>query len=332
LVLAVSVPFAPVIARAFNSPELAHYWWMMPVYVLLTGGWNVLNYWYIRRKAYGRISGYQISQSLFSAGFKTGFGFMPLNGGLLYATVLSPLCSLALSVSLAAKSHLRALRGWDWSACRTAAKTYANFPKYSTPRALLNNVIGQLPVLVLTPLFGMRLVGFWGMALMLAFVPVSTVTRALYQVMYAWATEQVNARKRMLPFYRSFTLWTLVILLPLLAALWFVLPAFTAWLLGNEWSTTGEYIRWMLPWVLCSVLCSSTGYMTDIFFQQKKGLYFEIALALARVAGVGLGIACNNFTVAIAGYSIGSALVNGVQYGWFISLVRTYEKTISPNG
>lgn len=54
-------------------------------------------------------------------------------------------------------------------------------------------------------------------------------------------------------------------------------------------------------------------------------LLFESLLAIGRVVGVGIGIAMNSFEIAIAGYAIGSALVNGAQYIWFLSLVRKYE-------
>ena len=328
VLLVLTVPFAKPIANLFKEPQLASYYWLLPVYVLLMGAWNVLNYWYIRKKAYTRISGYQISQSLFSAGYKTGFAFLPACGGLIYASILSPLCSMVLSLVSAGRKLLSPLLSIDKAACRQAALRYANFPKYSTPRALLNNIVGQLPVLVLTPLFGTRLVGFWGMALMLSFVPINTISRALYQVFFQQTSEQVNAGVSIAPFYRRFTLWTVVTVIPFFILLWFFLPALTAWLLGAEWLTTGEYIRWMLPWLACSVLCGSTGYLVDIFFKQKAGLFFEILLALSRVIGVGLGIAMHRFEVAIAGYAIGSAVVNAAQYIWYLSLIRTYEKNL----
>ena len=328
LVLVLTIPFAKPIAVLFNSPDLARYYWLLPICVAMMGIWNILNYWYIRNKAYGRISGYQMSQSFFSAGYKVGFGFLSINGGLLYATILSPLCAFIISVSLAAKKHLYLLFDWDWNVCKEVAKKYGNFPKYSTPRSLLNNIAGQLPVLVLTPLFGSKLVGFWGMALMLAFVPISTITRALYQVFYERTTENVNAGQSLWPFYKRFTNWTLFIVIPAFTFLWFVLPSLTAWLLGDEWRTVGVYIRWMLPWLACSILNTSTSYLFDVFFKQKQGLYFEILLACFRAIGVGIGVLNSNFEMAIAGYSVGSAMINGAQYIWLMYLVRVYERKI----
>jgi len=328
LLIALTIPWAGPIAEIFHSPDLARYYWLLPIYVAMMGVWNVLNYWYIRQKEYGYISGYQISQTLFSAGFKVGFGLIPLVGGLVYATILSPLCALIVFILLSAKLIAPLLSEWDWQNCKKSAKKYSNFPKYSTPRVVLNNIAGQLPVLVLTPLFGNKLVGFWGMAIMLAFVPISIVTRALYQVLYQQTTEKVNNSLSVRAYYQHFTWWTLAVIIPVFCLLWWVLPELAAWLLGDEWRTVGIYIRWMLPWLTVATLVLSTGFIPDIFGKQKMEFVFEIFMALARAAGVILGIWKNDFLIAIAGYSIGSAIVSGARYVWQLSLIRRYEQSL----
>ena len=327
--LILTVPFSKPIARIFDMPDLASFYWMMPFFVLFVGFWNILNYWYIRTKQYKRISGYQMSQSCFSAGYKMAFAWLPFSGGLIYATLLSPLCSLLLSLKLVGAKALRPFYAVEKPLCKEVAGKYANFPKFSMPRSLLNSIVGQLPVLVLTPLFGPRLVGFWGMALMLSFAPISMISHALYQVLYQKTAEWVNNKQSILRFYRHYTRYVLMIVIPCFAVLWFFLPSLTAWLLGAEWRTVGEYIRWMLPWLTCSILAASTSYLVDVFARQKAGLFFEILLAVSRSIGVGLGIVLKNFEIAIAGYAIGSALVNGIQYIWLLSLVSRYEKTLS---
>lgn len=330
LVLALSIPFCRGIAGLFKSPKLADYYWLLPFYVLLTSVWNVLNYWYIRHKEYGRISGYQVSQSLFSAGTKTGFGFMGwLSGGMIFASIVSPLCSLIVSLSLSAKKYKEAFRRCSLEDCRQVARTYINFPKFSFPHSLINYVASQLPVLLLTPFFSAREVGFWSMAFLLSFAPMSMISNALYQVLYQKTTEQVNARQSIAPFHRRFTIWSLALIVPFFAALWFILPALTQWLLGDEWRVSGEYIQWLLPWLLCVFLCASTGYLFDIFSKQKHGLIFEIIIALARLIGLGIGIYCHSFVTAIACYAIASALVNGAQYVWLMSLVKKYEDSLT---
>ena len=98
LLACLSLPFAQPIAALFKAPELARWWWMMPLSVFGLGLWNILNYWYIRRRAFTRISGYQITQSVFSASGKIGLGWLGwLQGGMIIATVFAPLLSLLVN-------------------------------------------------------------------------------------------------------------------------------------------------------------------------------------------------------------------------------------------
>lgn len=326
-VLLLSIPFASPIASLFKLPALASYYWLMPFYVLLLALWNVLNYWFIRRKAYGRISGYQVSQSFCSAGFKAGFGGLGLlQGGLVFATVLAPLCALLLSVSLSFKQHLRLLLTWDKQACRQAAVTYANFPKYSLPHSLVNNIAGQLPVLLLTPFFSAREVGFWSIAILLSYVPISTITRALYQVMYQKVAEWVNDKQPIAHLFRRLTKSTLYITLPLFSVLWFILPALTAWLLGEEWRVAGEYIRFLLPWLICNILFTTTNFLFDVFGKQKAELGFEVLLLALRFGALMVGIALHSFETAILCYAIASAIGNILPFLWTMRLVHRYER------
>ncbi|HCS87605.1 MAG TPA: hypothetical protein DIW30_04090, partial [Bacteroidales bacterium] len=152
--------------------KLSTWYRLMPVYVLIIGLWSLLSFYYIRKKQFSRIAGYQIGQSVFSAAGKTGLGFVPhLNGGLIIATVSAPLISL-LMVLFPCKLFK------DFPKGRTLfrlARKYRNFPLYSLPKSLLNNIGGNLPALILTPFFGLAETGFFGMALTLAFRPINMI-------------------------------------------------------------------------------------------------------------------------------------------------------------
>jgi len=336
--IAASIPFAEPLTSLLRIPDLLPFYWLLPIGVVFGGLWNLMNYWYIRKCAYGRISGYLVSQASFTSGYKLLFGFAGwTNIGLIVSSIVAQFCSLGISIALAWKQYVRPLFHKDimtsdgaddqYSLKQTWHK-YANFPKFSFPRSIINYFFGQLPVLVLTPIFGTRLIGFWGMAIMLAFTPISTITRSIYQSLYQFTTDCVNARRHIASYLYRFTRLTLLIALPFFTGLFFILPWLTGLLLGDEWVTTGHYIRWMLPWLICSMLTASTGFLSDIFFKQKQGLWFEILMALLRTLGVLTGVVFHSFEVAIAGYSIGSAIACGAQFIWLLSLVRNYEQSL----
>lgn len=328
-IVLMSVPFAASIARLFNTPELAGWYWLMPVFVFVMGLWNMLNYWYIRRKEYSRISGYQMAQSVFSASGKLGLGTMGyLQGGMIITTTLAPLASISISILLAWKKHIRYLFANPRVRLKELFKQYRNFPIYSLPRSIINTIAGQLPVLLLTPVFGTKEIGFWSMAILLAFSPISMISKAVYQVLYQHVSQKVNEKQSIGGIFVKFTLVSLTIAIPVFLVLYVFLPNLCGWLLGEGWKITGEYIRWMLPWLCCSLLTASVCFLSDVFAKQRIGLWFEILIAVLRAIGVLAGVWTNSFGVAVAGYAVGSTIAIFAQYVWLYSLVKTYDRNI----
>lgn len=328
-IIAVSVFFAEAIADLFNTPEFAQYYWLMPILVAASGGWNILNYWYIRRGRYDKISTYQLSQSILSSGGKIGFGYAGmLSGGMIYAVVLAPLLALCGSIVLRFKGT-KHRHTFSFKKIMEAAKRYKNFPLYSLPKSFVNMLAGQLPVLLLTPYFGSQYVGWWSMALLLGFIPISMVSRSIYQVLYQYTTERVNSRLAIGPYFRKFTWGVLLVGCPVFALLFLIMPWLTSLFLGEGWDMTSTYLRWMLPWLLSSILTASTGFLSDIFMKQKIGFGFELLTAFLRVVGVVLGILLKDFSVAILCYALGTAIAITAQYIWLLSLIKRYDEQIS---
>ena len=330
ILVALSVFFSSPISMLFKSPKLADYYYLMPFYVLSIGMWNVLNYWYIRTKSFGKISTYQVSQSVLSASGKIGFGYVGvLQGGMIYSIVIAPIVSLVSSICFSTRKNLLTpLRNISLQEMWECGKEYKNFPLFVLPRSFINVLAGQLPVLLLTPFFGAKYVGLLSMAVLLAYMPIGTISRAIYQVLYQNTTERVHASERIGNVFRRFVVYSSALIIPIFVALYFVLPTITSWLLGEEWRVVGEYIRWMLPWLYVSLLTGSTCYLSDVFMKQKMGLFFEILLALCRVIGLLMGILTRNFTVAIAAYSIGTAVAVLAQLLWLTTLVRRYDNSL----
>lgn len=326
----ISVFFSNEIALLFNTPALANYYWLLPISILITGGWNILNYWYIRHTQYSSISKYQLSQSTLSAVAKIGFGHAGiLQGGLIYSMVIAPMLSLIIRLTELYRSGItNQLLHPSWNNIKTIAQRYKKFPLFSLPRSFVNMLAGHLPVLLLTPLFGSEYIGWWSMALLLGFTPISMITRSIYQVLYQYTTARVNNSQPIGRYFRLFTLWVLAIGIPSFGILYWILPELTSWFLGEGWEMTSVYLRWMLPWLLCSILTASTGFLADIFFKQQIGFAFEILTAILRTAAVVIGIWQHDFTLAIICYAIGTALSVLAQYIWLASLIKNYDNQL----
>ncbi|MBP5134282.1 MAG: oligosaccharide flippase family protein [Paludibacteraceae bacterium] len=322
-----SVCFSVPIAALFDAPNLAKWYWLMPLYVFSTGCWSLLNYWYTRHKRFGAISTYQISQNLLSSGTKVGFGAMGmLSGGLILSSVLAPVFAIGISIKHTYRNTIRPLFLFRKNQVKTCAEEYVKFPKYSLPRALVNNFSGNLPILLLSPFFGMSEIGFFGMAMTLAFRPMNMISTSLYQVFFQRTAERVQQKESIKPFFVKFIRNTLLIAVPSFALLYFILPWLTTFFLGSGWDSTATYIRMMLPWLALFCILSPISYIADIFQKQNTYLLFDIVLFIIRSLALSIGIFMQNIHLAILGYFIGGTIINAVQLLWFLNIVNKYEK------
>lgn len=318
-----SVPFASEIAVLFKTPALEKWYFLLPPYILTMAGWNILNYWYVRRAEYNRNSGYQVLQSSLGAGMKIGLGYGGyLQGGMIVSVVVAPFVALLTSCMLAWKNHIRPLLCFNWDEVREVSSTYRKFPIYSFPSSMLNMLSSQLPVLLLTPVFGNEEIGLWSMAVLLGFAPLSMISKSLNQTLYQHTMDLLHQGRNIIPTYRKFSIGTIGIVVPCFAILWWILPQMTALLLGSEWEQTGHILRWMLPWLAANILTASTGFLAGIYFKQHIELLFEMLLIVLRAGVIAIGICSSDFATFAKLYSMVSFAVAAAHYCWLMTLIR----------
>ena len=328
--ICLSLPFAAPIAAMFKAPALATYWWMMPLSVLGLGLWNILNYWYIRRRAFTRASGYQITQSVFSASGKIGLGALGwLQGGMVVATVFAPLLSLLINGALAWRKYLSELLHPCRSDMRFVAREYANFPKFNLPRALVNSVGLALPVWLLTPHFGLAEVGQLSLAMMAAFVPLNIIARACYQVLYQRVAELVQRRQSIARVLWRFSLWMTVAFLIGLTAVYIFVPQLVTFIFGAEWLEAADIIRALYPYIVLTPICGSVCFLSDVFAKQKTALWMETGYVAALALALLIGIHTNDFIRTVALFAWVRCAYLAAQLLWYVALSRNYNRTLS---
>ena len=328
--ICLSLPFAAPIAAMFKAPALATYWWMMPLSVLGLGLWNILNYWYIRRRAFTRASGYQITQSVFSASGKIGLGALGwLQGGMVVATVFAPLLSLLINGALAWRKYLSELLHPCRCDMRFVAREYANFPKFNLPRALVNSVGLALPVWLLTPHFGLAEVGQLSLAMMAAFVPLNIIARACYQVLYQRVAELVQRRQSIARVLWRFSLWMAVAFLIGLTAVYIFVPQLVTFIFGAEWLEAADIIRALYPYIVLTPICGSVCFLSDVFAKQKTALWMETGYVAALALALLVGIHTKDFIRTVALFAWVRCAYLAVQLLWYVALSRNYNRTLS---
>ena len=121
---------------------------------------------------------------------------------------------------------------------------------------------------------------------------------------------------------------TMILIVLVLLALYFILPWLTEVLLGSDWRVSGEYIRLLLPWLLVMTAVAPIGFIPDVFGQQKVGFILEIVYMLLTVGALSVGIALRDFRLAMLCYSLLNTLMISGQMAWYAWLIRRYDRSV----
>ena len=320
--------FEKNILTLFHQEQLASLLPYLPLYLLLWGFWQTMNYYFVRQKRYYNLSIYNVTQSVIGSGMKCFLGF---KGFLAFGLVLGQLLGqfLAASVSvISGRSALKHLNRWNKQEIKDVAKTYSNFPKFQLPNNVLNMFAGNLPVLLLSFYFEMGKIGLFSLALTIGFAPVMLFNNSVYQVLFRKMSELVQQKEKILSDCFMFGKMCLIFILPFFVIFMFVPNNFFTMLFGAKWTGVGFYLKCILPWLFLVVPHASLGFIPDLFFQQKMTMKIETAYVIIRIIALFLGVWLKNFDLAVGLFCAVSALMMAVKLIWYFQLVKKYESSL----
>jgi len=279
--------FPAWIAQRLNQPGLQGYLWLLPVSVLLAGGYSALQMWFVRKKAFALIARSRVAQSTASAGTQIASGAMAIGpGGLLLGhTMNTGAACLLLGYRLLSGHSVRAALGrMSLYELSLTFRKFDRFPKYSTFEALCNSAAIHLPVIMIAALAAPKEAGYLMLATYVMQAPMALIGAAVGQVYLAGAAEKHRQGQ-----LSGFTAEVLGGLLktgagPLLAA-GIASPAVFGLVFGAGWERAGLLVAWMTPWFVLQFLSTPvsmalhvTGHQRAAFALQLSGLVLRVLM------------------------------------------------------
>ena len=320
--------FGKNIIALFHKEELVSLLPYLPLYLLLWGFWQTLNYYFVRQKKYYSISAYNITQSVTGGGMKCLFGFKGfLAFGLVWGQLLGQFLATSISF-ISGRSVLKQLKQWDSREIAAVAKIYSNFPKFQLSNELLNVFAGNLPVLLLSFYFEIGKIGLFSLALTVGMAPVILFSNSVYQVLFRKVSEQVQNKEKILNICFAFGKMCLIFILPFFVLFMFLPNNFFALLFGAKWTGVGFYLKLMLPWLFLVVLHASLCFVPNLFFRQKMAIVIEIISVTIRIISLFLGAYLRNFDLAVGLFCGASALMMAMKLTWYFLLAKKYESNL----
>ncbi len=233
------------IIRWFNTPALHAYLWLLPLGVLMTGVYQVFNYWAIRKKAFSHIAKTKLNQGIGLILTQIALGLYKLGPlGLILGQIAGQAAGSSTLAAIFRRENSQAAEEKSFASIRKVAGRYKRFPLLSSGSALINSAGLQLPALLLAAFYGPQVAGWFALAQRVIGIPMSLVGQAVAQVYMGEASWFIREKPAALSFLFSnaarklFFLGLLPIIILMISG-----PRLFAIVFGPNWWMAGLYMR-----------------------------------------------------------------------------------------
>lgn len=227
-----------------HSQAMTPYIWLLPVGFAVSGFYQLLSYWAIRKKDFLVIAQTRISLSGGRALTQLAMGWLQTGAvGLVIGHITGQVVGAINFCFLFLRYSRKRILSFSASDIHKAASRYSRFPKFFAPAALLYSAGLNLPSLILASFYGLGIAGYFLLAQRMIGIPLTVVGDSIADVYYAEAADIMRNDPLRLKslFFRFARKQFLMGILP--AALLITLgEKGLVLILGESWRTTGSYV------------------------------------------------------------------------------------------
>jgi O-antigen/teichoic acid export membrane protein len=269
-----------------NASKLRPFLGLIPIGILLTGTYQVLVYWFIRTKRFSVIATTRFYQGLGTAISQIGAGVVRSGSlGLLIGQIIGQgvgLLTLGKQLPAQMKCYNKIKRS-DISSILFTAKRYRRFPLLTIGPAMINSLGLQLPVLVLSSLYGTQIAGWFSFTNKIFGAPLSLISTSTSAVLLGQAAENHRKEKALEPFFWKILKQQIILGAPLLIFA-LISPFVFPLIFGMNWRESGIYASVWLPAMIADFITSPTGGFLDVLERQDLAVVRE-SLRLVIILG-----------------------------------------------
>ncbi len=311
----------------FEEKEVGRWMLILPLALFGNRLAKISELWLARQESFGHISAAQVAQTSSMAGVRMAAGVVgPGPGGLLWGYVLGFSLS-AVSVSRRILKTLKQSLAGRPSLAEFGyvARRYRKFPLFTMPAALLSALVTRLPILLIPEFFDWGIAGQFSRGFNLLFVPLSLIAAAVAQVFFVRAVEAHRAGTLAVLSSNVHSRLVLLTLFP--AAMVMVTgPDIFQVLFGEEWRPSAEYLRYVAPWIMFSIVASPMTRLFEVLERQRLELVVATIMFGVILGAILLGAQAGGIETLLIFLGIGGALV---RFGQILLLLHLSGARIS---
>lgn len=292
-IMAVAALMPRTVSSALGVPELAPWLWLLAPTLVFTKAARLLEVWLSRERRFRRMSGGQISSAGATAAFRIGAGIGPTAGGaggLIGGFLAGQLAALAFMLPGRQKKSNREVSHQEAHApgFTAIANRYRRFALFSTPAAVLNAAFARLPTILLPLFFSWTVVGYYGRAFVALAVPLGLFGSAVAQVFFVHAGEAMRTGSIARITSQVHDRLVMLGLLPT-AAVMIAGPDLFEVLFGANWRPSGDYLRYVAPWLFLAAVAAPLTRVFDVLERQRADLLTSIGMFVLQGTAIVIG-------------------------------------------
>ncbi len=321
LLVVVGAAVAIVVAVAIRSGALAAIGPVSPAVaaalvfagVIGYGGYQLLNYWAIRRRLYDALAQTRITRGAMQVAIQLGAGMASAGGA---GLVLGHATGHLFGLTAIGRDFVRSLRRdrFDQRRLRWTARHFGGFARLSAPAAVLSSLSLQLPAVLLAAFFGPTPAGWYAVAQRVIATPAGIVGAAVSQVFMGETAQLARTSPSALRrrFVRAVLVAGVVGAVPISLIAWGG-PGLFAWALGDAFGEAGSFVRIMGLMFVAQFAVYPVSQTLHVLQRSDLQLLYE---AVRVVLGVGtlcvLAVGGGSPRTVLLGYTLGMSLSYGM--------------------
>lgn len=286
-----------LLADVLATPAITPWLLLVPVSLGATGLYNVLNYWYSRKKKFRLIAISRIGLGVSTVGIQIGSravvktGMTGLIGGQIIGRVIAV---LILFIEFMRKDWVHFIGSISRFRLKTVASQYRKYPVYSTWPAFIDTFTMSLPVLFITKYLGAELLGYFAISMRVLQVPMTFIGASIGQVYFQELAREKNRTDDISKLVEKTFLKLLVIALPIGAILMFAGPVLFSIVFGREWAAAGEIARILAPAMALRFATSPLTTVFGVLNRQEISAIWQVGALICTSAALFIGLSFDN--------------------------------------
>jgi len=266
----------------FGALPIFAAWFIVPT-TMFAGVFSVLRYWSLRNASFGIVSQAIIFQNGGRSLLQVALG---VSGSHSFGLLFGEAFGRGLGMSRMLRNAWPVMRRHSLNFHDAARAIVSNrqFPLYSMPSSLLNQLGTSLPLPLLVTLYGADAGGYYALVWRVLAVPVVLVGNSMADAFHSRAALYAREnRKRLLSFFNGTAAMLLAMgIVPTLAIYFFAEPIFVFGF-GNKWRLSGAIASIVSPWFLTAFIVSPISRLVYVLHGQGLKLIYDVLILGANL-------------------------------------------------